>query len=52
MDAPKVSEELRKMDSEYEPLLPVEKRLVAWSLALGLALIGVLVAVSEAFFRG
>ena len=34
----------------HEPLLPVEKKLIAWSLALGAALLGVLVWVSEAFF--
>jgi len=36
---------------EYEPLLPVEKRLIAWSLALGLILIVLLVWVSHTFFE-
>jgi len=45
----KFSEEIKRM--EYEPLLAVEKRLIAWSLAIGLALIGVLVWVSHAFFE-
>ncbi len=49
MDEPKIAEELQKM--AYEPLLPVEKRLIAWSLCLGIALIGVLVWVSYTFFE-
>jgi membrane protein involved in colicin uptake len=36
---------------EYEPLLPVEKRLIAWSLVLGVVLIGILVWVSQTFFE-
>ena len=34
----------------YEPLLPVEKRLIAWSLGLGVVLLGILVWVSLRFF--
>lgn len=45
----KFAEEIRKM--EYEPLLNVEKRLITWSLVLGVFLIGVLVWVSHAFFE-
>ncbi len=48
MEEPKISEELKKM--EYEPLLPIEKRLIGWSLALGLVLIVLLVWVSDTFF--
>jgi hypothetical protein len=48
MEEPKFAEEIKKM--EYEPLLPVEKRLIAWSLGLGLVLIVLLVWVSHAFF--
>ncbi len=33
-----------------EPLLPVEKKLVAWSLISGIVLLGVLVWISYAFF--
>ncbi len=47
MDEPKLAEELKKM--EYEPLLPVEKKLIAWSIGLGVCLIGVLVWVSTFF---
>jgi hypothetical protein len=45
MDEPKLSEELERM--EYEPLLPVEKRLVTWSLILGFVLLGVLVLLTR-----
>ena len=48
MEEPKFAEELKKM--EYAPLLPVEKRLIAWSLGLGLVLIVLLVWISHAFF--
>jgi hypothetical protein len=34
----------------YEPLLPVEKKLIAGSLLLGLALLGVLLWASSTFF--
>ncbi|GAB4388981.1 MAG: hypothetical protein Kow0025_11530 [Thermodesulfovibrionales bacterium] len=43
-----LSEELEKMG--YEPLLPVEKKLISWSLILGVALLGLLVLISYKFF--
>ena len=49
MEEPKFAEEIKKM--EYEPLLPVEKQLIAWSLGLGIVLIVLLVWVSHAFFE-
>ena len=49
-EAPKLSEEIKKMD--YEPLLPVEKQLIAWSLGLGVVLLGLLIWVSATFFPG
>jgi hypothetical protein len=49
MEQPKVGEEIRKM--AYEPLLPVEKRLIAWSFGLGVVLLVILVAVSRAFLH-
>ena len=45
-DEPKIGEELKKMQQECEPLLPVEKKLIAWSLGIGLMLLVVLYAVS------
>ncbi len=35
---------------EYEPLLPVEKRLIGWSLGLGVILLGLLIWASYAIF--
>jgi hypothetical protein len=49
MDEPRIADELRKM--EYEPLLPVEKRLIAWSLGLGVTLLALLVWISYTFFE-
>jgi hypothetical protein len=47
---PRLADEIRKM--EYEPLLPVEKKLISWSIALGVVLLGVLTWVSYTFFPG
>ena len=49
MDEPKIADELRKM--EYEPLLPVEKKLILWSICIGVGLIGLLAWISSAFFE-
>ncbi len=49
-EEPKIAEELKKM--EYEPLLPVEKKLIGYSLVLGTLLLVVLVWVSYTFFPG
>ena len=35
------------MQEDYEPLLPVEKKLIAWSLGIGLVLLAVLYCVSR-----
>ncbi|HEX4985277.1 MAG TPA: hypothetical protein VFV71_04305 [Burkholderiales bacterium] len=43
-----IGEEMRKMP--VEPLLPVEKKLIGWSLGLGLVLMIVLVFVSRTWF--
>jgi hypothetical protein len=44
----KLADELKTM--QFEPLLPVEKKLIGWSIALGVVLLGVLVWVSYTFF--
>ncbi len=36
----------------YEPLLPVEKKLITWSIALGIVLLILLVWISYTFFPG
>jgi hypothetical protein len=46
----KLADELKAM--EWEPLLPVEKKLIGWSLVLGVVLLGILVWVSYTFFPG
>jgi hypothetical protein len=45
---PKIIDELKKM--EHEPLLPVEKKLIAGSLVLGVVLLGVLLWLSWLLF--
>jgi hypothetical protein len=47
---PKLADEIKRMD--YEPLLPIEKRLITWSLVLGVGLLGLLIWVSGRFFAG
>jgi hypothetical protein len=46
----KIIDELKKM--QQEPLLPVEKKRIVGSLVLGVALLGLLLWVSRAFFPG
>jgi hypothetical protein len=43
-------DEVEKMS--YEPLLPVEKELVIWSITLGAVLLGLLTWVSYTYFPG
>ena len=47
-ERPRLAEEMEKM--EYEPLLPVEKKLIAWSIGLGVVLLALLTWVSYTFF--
>ncbi|MCX7822182.1 MAG: hypothetical protein N2260_01905 [Syntrophobacterales bacterium] len=49
-DATTIKEELEKMEAEYEPLLPVEKKLIIWSIGFGIGLLFVLVWISYTFF--
>ncbi len=41
MEQPKVGEEMRKMP--VEPLLPIEKKLIGWSLGIGAVLLVILI---------
>ena len=41
-------DEMQKM--EYEPLLPVEKKLIGWSIALGVIGLAFLIWLSYTFF--
>jgi hypothetical protein len=44
---PKIADEMGKM--AYEPLLPVEQKLITWSLAVGIVLLVVLALISRVF---
>jgi hypothetical protein len=46
----KLIDELQKM--EFEPLLPVEKKLIGWSIAIGIIALAILIWVSSAFLPG
>ncbi len=47
-DGSKMSVEMEKM--EYEPLLPVEKKLIGWSIAIGVGLLFFLYWLSVTLF--
>jgi hypothetical protein len=47
-DEGQLARELKEM--QWEPLLPVEKKLIGWSIGLGVVLLGILVWVSYTFF--
>ena len=49
-EAPKLADEIKNM--AYEPLLPVEKKLIGYSIGLGVVLLFILVWVSYKFFPG
>lgn len=49
-DNPRLADEIARM--EREPLLPVEKKLILYSLALGVGLLALLAWVSATFFGG
>lgn len=43
----KLIDELQKM--EYEELLPVEKKLIGWSIAIGVIALGIMVLIRYTF---
>jgi hypothetical protein len=43
-----IAEEIQNM--EYEPLLPIEKKLIVWSLGLGVIFLVILYMISVIFF--
>jgi hypothetical protein len=45
MPSPDLKDEIYA--AEVEPLLPIEKKLIGWSLGLGLTLLAVLIAVNH-----
>ncbi|MFZ0704661.1 MAG: hypothetical protein WAM71_03595 [Candidatus Korobacteraceae bacterium] len=49
MPDPIIGEEIRKMESEYEPLLPIEKKLIWYTFFTGIVLCVALVLLSRLF---
>lgn len=49
MPEPKLTDELRRMESEYEPLLPIENKLIWYTFGTGVVLLVALVIVSRLF---
>ena len=47
MSQPNVGEEFRK--AQVEPLLPIEKKLIGWSLGIGLVLLALLAIANHLF---
>ena len=47
-----VSPSAKELEQAYVPLMPVEKKLNAWSLILGVILLGILIVVSYTLFPG
>jgi len=45
---PQLRDELGKMPNE--PLLPIEKKLIGWSLGLGVVLMAILIVISRLYF--
>jgi hypothetical protein len=45
MSQPEIQRELQ--NAPYEPLLPIEKKLIGWSLGIGLGLLVVLLIVNH-----
>jgi hypothetical protein len=46
----RLKDEMKRM--QYEPLLPVEKKLIAMSIGLGIVLLFVFIWMSHTFFPG
>jgi len=49
MSEPRMTEELERMKSEYEPLLPIERKLIWWTFGSGVVLLAIFLLVSRAF---
>ncbi len=47
MAEPKIKEEMQKMKEEYEPLLPVEQKLIWGTFCTGVVLLVALVLISR-----
>ena len=49
MTEPRIADEMQKMKEEYEPLLPVEQKLIWYTFCAGIVLLIGLVLLSRAF---
>jgi len=49
MTEPRMAEEVKKMESEYEPLLPVERKLIWYTFSTGVVLLAIFVLISRWF---
>lgn len=49
MPEPKLTDEMRRMESEYEPLLPIENKLIWYTFGTGVVLLVALVLISRLF---
>ena len=49
MSEPRLSEELEKMKGEYEPLIPIERKLIWYTFGAGVVLLALLGIISRAF---
>ena len=43
-----MTEELKRMKSEYEPLLPIERKLIWYTFGTGVVLLAVFILISRA----
>lgn len=49
MSEPGMTEELERMKTEYEPLLPIERKLIWYTFGSGVVLLTIFVLISRAF---
>ena len=47
MTEPRISEELERMKREYEPLLPIERKLICYTFGSGVILLAIFILVSR-----
>jgi hypothetical protein len=51
MTEPRLRDEIERVKSDYEPLLPIEQKLIWFTFAAGVILLVALVFVSHAFVQ-
>ena len=49
MTEPHMQDELERMKSEYEPLLPIERKLIWYTFGTGVVLLTIFIIVSRVF---